>query len=211
MINIRLISDPNCKDFIEGINILQKYVPTNLCVNSNELVYWIENYNQLFNDIMCVWIIKDEYKVIGYFQTTNFINKFMFIDYLIIEKEYRTKSNMQQIYNIIKPLLINKNIVIECGKEMNQHDAIIRLYESFGFKQFDINYKEPKLNVDVINKNMSWSEEESILMYKGNDLIPIDVIQTIYFNHYLRWYSLYKMDYSQYIKFLCELIIKTKK
>jgi len=152
MIDLKLIKNSKDSDLLLGINILNKYIPSNLNINSNELVYWIDNYNKEFNDKLYCYIIKYNNIVIGWFQFTHFIDKFIFIDYFIVEKQYRTNEIMKNIYNLIKNEF-NKtkcdSIILECGLEMNQHDAIIKLYKKFGFNTFDINYLEPSIDVNL--------------------------------------------------------------
>lgn len=211
MITLKHIIKTNDSDLINGINILYKYIPNNLSVNSNELVYWIDNYNKKFNDKMYCYVIKQDNTIIGWLQFTHFINNFIFIDYLIVEKKYRKSHIMKNIYSMINnefEKLNCKSVILECGLEMNQHNAIIRLYKIFGFKQYDINYIEPNLNIDLYNKQIDWSEIPSILMYNDNKLDINNVLNIIYFNHYLRWYSFYEFDMSDYVTFLNKSIDK---
>jgi hypothetical protein len=208
MIKLNFIENSNDIDLIHGIDILLKYIPHNLCIDSNELIYWLDNYNINFTDNLYCYVIKQNNIVIGWLQFTHFINKFIFLDYLIVEEEYRTTKIMKEIYKqlttIIKQIKCD-TIILECGYEMNQHDAIVRLYEIFGFKQFEFNYKEPKLDVDLKNKILSWEELPSTLMYQNlnnEEVDGFDIVHTIYFNHYLRWYSLYEIDMTNYEQFM---------
>lgn len=210
MIKLKQITSANDKELFVGMQILYKYIPHNLCVNLNELIYWIDEYNIKFKDKMYVYVIKYNDDIIGYLQFTHFINKFVFIDYLIVEKNCRHKKIMSKVYEMIN-IEINKtgcnSIVLECGNEIKQHNAIVRLYEIMGFNKFNINYKEPKIDVDLVNQSLNWKDVPSILMSNNDNLITADVIQTIYFDHYLRWYSLYGMDYTNYIDFLNSLLL----
>jgi N-acetylglutamate synthase-like GNAT family acetyltransferase len=211
MITLKQITSVRDEDFGYGIQILHKYIPHNLCIDSNELIYWIDNYNTKFEDKMYVYVIKSNNDVIGYLQFTHFINKFVFLDYLIVMKNSRTKERMKDIYEQVYNEIYKtgcKSIVLECGNEMNQHDAIVRLYEIMGFNKFNVDYKEPKIDVDLVNQKLSWQELPSTLMSNDTGLISLNVIRTIYFDHYLRWYSLYGMDYTDYISFLHKLIDK---
>jgi len=209
MITLKRIENSKETDLISGISILQKYVPHNLCIDSNELIYWIDNYNKKFDDQMYCYVIKNGAGIIGWLQFTHFKDKFVFLDYLIVEADYRTKGIMSQIYKLANQKIDEtgcKSIVLECGDEMPQHDAIVRLYKIFGFKKFDFNYKEPKVDV---HPTISWEELPSTLMYKNLNIGYIEVLKTIYFDHYMRWYSLYQLPCLDYAAFLGNLINKT--
>jgi hypothetical protein len=211
MITLKRIFNSKDNDLISGISILQKYVPHNLCVNSNELIYWIDSYNKKFDDQMYCFVIKNDTYVIGWLHFTYFKDKFVFLDYLIVESDYRTKEIMPQIYDLVNQKIDEigcKSIVLECGNEMPQHDAIVRLYEIFGFKKFNFDYKEPKIDVHLTSQSISWEELPSTLMSKNLSLYNTEVLTTIYFDHYMRWYSMYKLDMLEYSNFITKLINK---
>jgi len=212
MITLKQIVNSKDEDLFRGIDSLKKYIPHNLCVDSNELVYWIDNYNKKFDDQMYCFVIKKNYEeVIGWLQFTHFKDKFVFLDYLIVDQEYRTKEIMSQIYKLANQKIDEtgcKSIVLECGNEMPQHDAIVRLYEIFGFKKFDFDYKEPKVEVNIAIQSTSWKELSSTLMSKNLSLHNTEVLTTIYFDHYMRWYSMYKLDMLEYSNFITKLINK---
>lgn len=119
--------------------------------------YWIKNYNKKFKDLFCCFAIKKGGQVIGYFQFDYFIDKFIFIDYLIIDEKYRNRS--KEIFDIVKKI-INKTecklILLESGQEINKHDLIIRLYKTLGFKKLEIDYVEPIITID--NGNIMWND-----------------------------------------------------
>lgn len=212
MIILKRIENSSDTDLLSGISILQKYVPHNLCVDSNELIHWLDNYNTTFIDQMYCYVIKQDETVIGYVQFTHFVDNFIFFDYLIVEKKHRTIKNMKETYSLISSEMDKtgcKPIVLECGDEMNQQKQIIRLYESFGFKKFNIDYKEPKLDIGLTEQKIYWQQQSSVLMTNDLTLNWEDVVEIVYFNHYLRWYSLYKLDCSEYITFLKQLIFET--
>jgi len=216
MITLKQIITSYDEDLFRGIDSLNKYIPHNLCIDSRELVHWIDNYNIKFNDQMYCFVIKKNYEeVIGWLQFTHFKDKFVFLDYLIVDQEYRTKEIMTQIYKLVNQKIDEtgcNSIVLECGNEMPQHDAIVRLYEMFGFKKFDFEYKEPKVDIYLDNQLMSWGELPSTLMYRNLIVVDSeDVLKTIYFDHYMRWYSLYQLDMSKYDDFLADLINKVLK
>ena len=81
-----------------------------------------------------------------------------------------------------------------------------------GFKQFNIDYIEPKINVELYNQTFNWISVESTLMYRGELGMSLgEILRTIYVKHYARWYSLYDFDLTDYMKFLDELIKKLTK
>jgi hypothetical protein len=204
MIELKLIENTNNKDYFEGIKILNKYMTDNTSINSNELTYWIDNYNKKFDNKFYCYVIKQNNKVIGWFQFVNFINKFIHVDYLVIEKECRNIEIFKIISNFLNKLSCNL-IILETGNELPQHNSIVRLYKTFGFKEFNFEYKEPKIIVDLQNNKINWIEVPSTLMYCGKLIEINDILTEIFFNHYLRWYQLYDMDFSGYNLFLSEL------
>jgi hypothetical protein len=204
MIELKQIKNTNDSDYFEGIKILNKYMTNNTSINSNELTYWIKNYNKKFNNKFYCYVIKKENKVIGWFQFVNFINKFIHIDYLVIEKEYRNNKIFKIIKEHLNRLSCNL-IILECGYEIHKHDSIVRLYKTFGFKKFNFEYKEPKVIIDLQNNKINWIEVPSILMYYGQLIKIDDILNEIFFNHYLLWYQLYEMNFDDYNLFLIKL------
>lgn len=202
--NLKRIINTNDKDYLEGVRILNKYMTGNASISSNELTYYIENYNKKFNDKFYCFVIKKDEKVIGWFQFVHFINKFIHVDYLVVDKDFRNADIFEKIIELLNSLKSNL-IVLETANELPQHEAIVRLYKTFGFKVFDFEYKEPKANVDLINKKIDWLEVPSTLMYFGEPISNEDLLNELFFNHYLRWYKLYEIDLSDYALFLTNL------
>ena len=204
MIKLKFIKSSNDVDLLPGIYILNDNMTINTNINSNELIYWIDNYNKTFDDNFYCYVIKQYDNVIGWLQFVVF-DEFVFVDYLVIKKEFRNFD----VLNMVEDLLseFDLPIVVECGSELERHESIVRLYKFNGFKQSDIDYIEPKLDVCLLTKKIEWLSVPSVLMYNGDLKIEIkDIIETIYLKHYYRWYQIYKFDLSKYKKFLKEKI-----
>jgi ribosomal protein S18 acetylase RimI-like enzyme len=208
-ITIKPIVSSTDKDLFDCMNLMVKYFPKDCLINSNELIYWIDNYNKKYEDNLFCCPIKSDNVIIGYLEFVHFMGKFIHVDYLVIEKTFRTKEIMSEIYKQIDTMFIKtgcNSIILESGNEINQHDALIRLYNKFGFKKFEINYREPKFNCDLINKEQNWTAVPSTLMGINVNLSVSEVLNTLFFDHYRRWYLIYDSQLVKYSLFLSELI-----
>ncbi|MCK9446980.1 GNAT family N-acetyltransferase [bacterium] len=202
---LKRIDKNNIDDCIKCIFIVNKYLTKNTSINSNELVYWVEHYNKSFEDKLYCYAITEDDNIIGYFQYVHFKDKFIFIDYLVIEEEHRNKEIFKIIENELKDK--SSNIIVESDNELKQHDSIVRLYKMLGFKKFDIDYIEPKLDVILYYSTYIYTDVPSTLMYIGDtNLEMYDILKTVYVDHYFRWYSLYDIDFTEYTNHLKNLI-----
>ena len=55
---IKLFENSTSEDFIEALNIYLDEMPSELRTASNEIIYWIDNYNKSFEDkTFNIWIL----------------------------------------------------------------------------------------------------------------------------------------------------------
>lgn len=198
-ITVKKITSSIDEDFYKGIDLLYAYFPVTTLVGSNELAFWIDNYDQKFSDGFYCFAIKDHGKVIGWLQFVDFTGEFIHIDYLVVDKAHRCKEVFVAIERLLK-IFDSRLIILE-----TVNPVAVRLYRRLGFNILPIDYKEPKATINMEQGIITWMEVPSTLMCKGKCDNILEILNKIFFSHYLRWYTMYDVDLSKYSYFLSDL------
>lgn len=180
--------------------IMQKYFKPHEIVSNNEFIYYIENYNKLYEgEDYFVYKIEDKNEIIGMLSGVK-LNEFIVVDYFIVDAAHRCSSKyiMNTMINILKSYKLP--IVIEAETE-----SLCRLYQMFGFKKFSNPYKYIMLDVSMEENTSKILEYDSNLLFLSPCNLDFETTkQTIYKKHYMRWYSIYNDKLTkEYKKKLC--------
>lgn len=209
----------------EAIYIYSSYIDYELKTNSQEILYWIDNYDKKFEN-QSLYCLGFEFngKIIGYTEFVHLRDKdLIIVDYLIIEKKFRSLDMVATFIALIHDFINIKQlrysfIVTEIGwlseKEApaTRSQALVKLLKMNGFKVVKAPFFQPSLNVKLPNH-----KEKSILMiFTNNETNQLsqqqffDIVYDIYFRHYLLWYSYDSQNITEYKNQLEELYEEVK-
>ncbi len=213
---LKRIKDSTDNNLTRALNIYTKNIEPILRTDTREIIYWLDNYNKQFDDRFYILGLYLNNKIIGYAQLVYFENeRIVFVDYILIEKDFRRNNTFYQFIEEIKNFFIDENVIYdyilgEVGYYNDQRVPtentrnLIRLLKMSGFGVIKTNYYQP-----MLGKNNHESELMSVLMiYTQNELKKIKkdtfqlMVNTIYFKHYKRWYDKFLNEFEQNDYFL---------
>lgn len=231
--DLKKFRDSNDKDLSKALFIYSQNIETVLRTDTREIMYWLDEYNRVFKDRFYLLGFYLNDIIIGFAQLVNFVEeKIIFVDYIVINKEYRKNNTFYEFIEKIKEFIVGENIGFDyILGEVGHYDnnmqpskntrALIRLLKMTGFGIIKTNYYQP-----MLGKNNFESELLSVLMlYTAGEIQRIKketfmfFINTIYFKHYKRWYDKFfdeqaQIEYSVGLKHLIDKIdseVKRKK
>lgn len=222
---IKLFTSSRDEGYIEALTIYSDYTPLSVKTDTSDITYWIDRYNQKFSeDKFFVFGLYEDDSIIGFSQLVYFKHiKLIMIDYMAIDEKRRANSAFYSFTELIrhelKDLRLDINFIVteieydtSKRKPTENGTIMIRLLKQSGFGVLKAEYFQPKLGfnntesapcavlmIDVRNTNNFISKESYL-----------KIVHTIYFNHYLRWYTpllLNKEELSSYKKELDKLYI----
>lgn len=213
--NIKIILLDNIKDslsyFNEALEIYSNEIPYNVRTDTNEIMYWFEEYNKIYKDKLMIFALLFNNKTVGFIQIVYFQNAlFATIDYVVIKKEFRKYFSSFYILlleNIEKNLQKINFIVTEIDAE---NKVLERLAKIKGFESLG-NYIQPPMSgmedTEIIAKLLFKRIKKNETHIEKNL-----IIKTLYFDHYLRWYKplLSNENYEQYKIKLSNLLFLQK-
>lgn len=219
------------KNLAKALNIYSQNIEPILRTNTNEILYWLDNYNNQFQDKFHLLGFYVNNELIGFAQIAFFIDeKLVFVDYIVIDKGHRKNNTFYEFVESIRGFIDDQNmmydyIVGEVGyvnenKEPTDNTrSLIRLLKMSGFGVVKTSYYQP-----MLGKNNFESELMSVLMiYTASDAKKIKretfqlIIETIYYKHYKRWFDRFMNEKEQSIyndrlnKLFANILNETKK
>lgn len=208
---LKRIKDSTDSNLTRALSIYSKNIEPILRTDTREIMYWLDNYGKHYKDKFYLLGLYLNNKLIGYAQLVYFENEcILFVDYIVIDKDFRRNNTFYQFIEEIKNFLIDEEVVYDyiLGEVGYFNDKkiptestrnLIRLLKMSGFGVIKTNYYQP-----MLGKNNYESELMSVLMiYTPNDLKKIKkdtfqlMINTIYFKHYKRWYDKFLNEFEQ--------------
>ena len=191
---IKLFENSKSSGFIESMSIYTNAIPPELRTSSNEIIEWIDEYNIIFEDELLIFGLYEDNKIIGFSQGVFFNKeKFIVIDYLVIDKQYRGNHTFQMFIALFKKFLevykYEYNFIVTEVESKNT--ALMQLLRSNGFGEIQSKYFQPQLGVN----NFESLLKAKLLYHPAykDKVIKDDtysmIINTIYDKHYIRWYS----------------------
>lgn len=202
--NVKRIQSVKDKDLPKALNIYHSEVPTNIRTNENEIQAYISNKYRSKSRHMLFYILYCNDEVIGYAEIGALIEtKAFFIDYFILANTYRNNAYFYMCYNLLiedlkKQYPHFKYIIAEYYVNSNSKSIDC----SFGKKCLSLeNYKiiDKKYLQPGLNKNEEDSIVECQLLINETSYINnldklssekyISLLEDIYTNHYIEWYS----------------------
>lgn len=209
---LRLFKNSSEPGFADILGIYAKFTNPALRTNSNEITYWLDQYNQRFEDRLYIFGFYVGEAPAGYAQLTYFTQeRFAIIDYLTLHDNY-LKNNvffecMEHIKWFVERERLEINFLLfEVGcagdtKEPSESGRLlIRLLKLHGFKVIRAPYFQP-----LLHKYNPESAIRAILLMWSNSPVEqikretyIQTIKTLYYRHYLRWHQIYSDEVESY-------------
>lgn len=226
---IKRFSNSREKDFIDALTIYSHNIAPEIKTSTNEIVYWIDNFNTRTSEELFVFGLYFNSVLVGYAQLVYFCeDKFVFIDYLCLSDPYKKNALFYPLYNLIENYLNDNRcdynyIITEVS--YRDDDTLIDnasvfllnllFMENYGIA--DAQYFQPLLGLE--NED---SYFENKLMLKSIEPIKrikketyLRLIHTIYFKHYLSWYEPFLADkmneYKKHIDHAYTILLKNVK
>lgn len=215
---LKRIKDSTDSNLTRALSIYSKNIEPILRTDTREIIHWLDNYCKQYKDKFYLLSLYLNNKIIGYAQLVYFEDEcIVFVDYIVIDKDFRRNNTFYQFIEEIKNFLIDEELIFdyilgEVGYYNDQKNPtentrnLIRLLKMSGFGVIKANYYQP-----MLGKNNYESELMSVLMiYTPNDLKKLKrdtfelIINTIYFKHYKRWYDKF-MNESEQAKYVLGL------
>jgi hypothetical protein len=217
---IQHIQDDQNKDLSYLLKLYLENIDPCIKTNPNEIIYWLNNFDKR-KDRESFWILAlyMNKRPIGFCQMVYFSNyKIVFIDYCVIDPEYRGRAFSEYTY-LIRDFFVEKAIdinyfVTEVAFYNNNNVPsqsalkLIRLLKMSGLRVIKAPYIQPELGLENHESEMN----ATLMIFingKGNDQnflkkeTYLDIVHTIFYNHYITWYDAFMTE--------CEMSIYKKK
>ena len=208
---IKIFKDPYHKDVVKALDLYTKNIKEDWRTDTNEMMYWFHNYNNIHTDNLYFCGIYENDEIIGLYHFAHFKKQqIVFIDYIVIAEEYRIKNNFNIVVDKFFFLLKTENIdykYILCEVENNigNKRSLVKLYNRKNFKSFELDYNNPFLNINHKTSKLEYDYEinnnrYNLMVYTSDNIQQVnkfeflDIINTIYYNHYRRWYEPFLND-----------------
>lgn len=212
--------------FSDALAIYVRCIPPSLRTDTNEIAYWVENYSRTYEDKFLVYGLYANREVAGYAQLAYFqTERLLVADYLVTDPKYRKHNVFFEFSEHLRTALtrdvgeVDYTVVelgyVESGGRLTDHGKVlVRLLKISGFGVVKAEYHQPQLGMSNHE-----SEMRAVLMISAGNLFKISTLKTetylrivhaIYYKHYLRWYSIYTDQQSDYEKKLNRLYAAIK-
>ena len=184
--------------FQNAIKIYLSTTPHDQKTNSSEIVQWVDEQSHFKVGELFFFGLKVNDVVVGYAELA-YVKKdrILIIDYINLEKSYRSNSNFYAFYTLIIDYINKKSIdydyitkEILCRyNETHIHKEDVSLYELENFKVVNGLYIQPQLE----RNNVESSKESLIMLYTRAGLSPVlkkdeylHIVEVIY-DYYYCW------------------------
>jgi hypothetical protein len=192
----------NSPDFAKALKLYSDNIEPEYRTDTNEIIYWVDKFEKRFGDSFYVLGLYLNGALIGYTQMAYFKEeKFVEMDYLVIEKTHRKNNAFSEFVNQIADFLSEENIVFDyiicevgCYFENREptedSKTLIRLLKMSHFGVIKCAYYIPRLG----KKNYESQMRAILMIYASGELKQIKketylmIIKALLYNYYQRWY-----------------------
>lgn len=209
--------DPDDPEFIRALRLYSEYTHPSVRTNSNEITYWLSNYSRKFSDDFFLFGFYLNNRLVGFAQAVYFsAPQFLALDYLVIDPMNRGSNVFFEFVEHVRAYILRSGLeprfaVAEVA-HYSQNDEphpesrlMIRLLKFAGFHVVRAPYYQPMLGLENFESKM----RATLMLYSNepaseiSSATYIQILRTLYYDHYLRWYSMYdqvKDAYSSHIE-----------
>jgi hypothetical protein len=211
--------------FIKAIDIYERNIEPSLRTDSNEIAYWIERNKERESGVLYSVGFICNNVIIGYAQFIHFVKeRIIFFDYLVLDEHERGQNRYAEFieqlrYFIDEKGLYHDYILAEVGNMTSSEDPseeakdLIRLFKWSNFQVACFKYYQPPLGIDNHESDMPAtlliSTKEKTDSIKVKTLLKF--IKVIYFDHYIKWYSIYPDTIGKYKQIITKKYEKIEK
>ncbi len=202
---IRQIKDSKHKDFTTLMRLYNENISPSIKTNTNEIIYWLDHFKEI-RKMDSFWILAlylNNYPI-GFCQGIYLkTEKIVFIDYCVIDPDYRGRAFSEFSY-MIRDFFVEKkldiNYYITEVAYLNQRLIpaesalkLMRLIKMTGFKVIKALYVQPELGLG--NHESEMNAALMIFINGGCDYQSIkketylDIVHTVFYRHYIPWYQ----------------------
>jgi hypothetical protein len=195
-------------DYHAALDVYLKTVSPDIRTSSNEITQWLDRSYREYGDDFCVCGFYADGKVIGFAEFAFFRRTgLLFLDYLSLHPDYQSQSEYFQFTRMVWEWIERESFEYDfaateitfenSGPEPTERSRLeVELYKQMGFGIVHCKYRQPPLG--LLNTQ---SDLPAYLMIRGRQ--PISVVRaetvlqltrTIYFEHYLRWYTPFLLE-----------------
>lgn len=203
---LEIINKPS-QALIDALDIYLRNTSPTVRTPTNEIEYWANTYNKIFQNEKDELMIFAFYKnniVIGYAQMVYFYRtRLLVVDHIAIEEGFRCGFGaffelIEQLKRYVSQRKLEVNSVVteiayHSDTEEPRQDSrvMIRLLKIVGFSVAKARYTQPLLGMYNYE-----TQTRAVLMFLRQDPAKtikietyMDVVHTIYYKHYMRWYA----------------------
>lgn len=224
---LRKFSNSNSPGLIQALRLYAENIEPSYRTDTNELLYWIDNFKKRFNDAFYIVGLYMNGTLIGYAQMAYFVEeKFVEVDYLVIDKAYRKNNSFYEFVDKIAEFIAEEQIVYDyiiCEVGCYFEDAgpaesaktLMRLLKMSHFGVIKCPYYVPRLG----RRNYESQMRAVLMIYATEELKQLQketylmITHTLLFKYYQRWYADFFTDdenaeYKRNLDFLNDKIEK---
>ena len=169
--------------------------------SSNTFGYWAANYNETFRDRLFIFSLHKNEEMIGFAEIVVFLDKaFAVLDYMTIEKNQHRANTFYEFFDLIRSFILDSGAIVDniVAELLTLHDgtpsqssvaweSVLRLQ---GFRRAHAPYYQPQMGLS------KETESDGFLMIFSNEGVDriksetyLDFVYTLYYDHYLRWFT----------------------
>ncbi|MEO6324234.1 MAG: hypothetical protein ABIT01_01005 [Thermoanaerobaculia bacterium] len=214
MVTYRLERFRSARDpsFLRAVQIYLRNTPPSLRTNTNEIAHWLEHFRIGLPVEFYVFGFLADNDVIGYAELAYIASAHLFaVDYLVIDEQYRGNNTFFEFSHQLRAYLTSAHpeyryVVAEVAhasltvEPSPQSRLMIRLLKLQGFHVIRAPYFQPALGLD----NLEGELRASLLVHSIDELPALRtttylaIVQALYFEYYLPWYTLYAESCAAY-------------
>jgi hypothetical protein len=213
-------------DLVQALKIYTAYTEPALRTDTREIMHWLDKWNVEFDDRFHIVGFYFNNVLIGFSELAYFKQeKFVIVDYFVIDKEFRKNNTFYQFLEEIFIFLDRENyeysyIIGEVGCYLEKQPPesarlLIRLLKMSHFGVLKCNYYVPRLGLHDYESEM----RAVMMIYSRNEVSQIkketffQIVNAIYYKYYHRWHIEF-VDENEKIRYsrdLHDLILKMEK
>lgn len=214
---IKLFGSSSDKDFIKALKIYNDIIPAETKTSTNEITTYVDKKSDDNRDMYFFGLYFND-EVIGYVESGYLkITKTLVIDYFVLKEQFNYNSIFYPLFSLFQKFFSDNLIDIEyfvaevsvktLGQNVDKESYYLRkLLQAEDFRLIDLPYPQPRLgdNNYESNFNLRLMIKSTSSIYEIRNQTFMSIIEDIYINHYLSWYSSFLIpakieDYQKHI------------
>lgn len=220
MYKIKMFSSSSDKDFIKALKIYNDIIPAETKTSTNEITTYVDKKSDE-SRVMYFFGLYFNNEIIGYVESGYLKNtKTLIVDYFVLKEQFNYNSVFYPLFSLFQQffsdnLIDIKYYVLEVSNKTLEQNVdkesfyLRKLLQAEDFRLIDFPYPQPRLgnNNYESNFNLRLMIKSTSSLYEIQNKTFISIVEDIYNNHYLSWYSSFLNsdeieDYKKHIEAL---------